>query len=64
MRPEVDHTLCIGDGICADICPEVFELRDDNLAYVINENPGADLADKVQEAADACPTSAIIVHED
>ncbi len=64
MRPEVDHTLCIGDGICADICPEVFELRDDNLAYVINESPSTDLADKVQEAADACPTSAIIIHED
>jgi ferredoxin len=62
MRPEVDQSLCIGDGICADICPEVFELRDDNLAYVINESPAADLADKVQEASDACPTSAIIIH--
>lgn len=63
MRPEVDQSICIGDGICADICPEVFELKDDNLAYVINENPGEDLADRVVEAADACPTTAIIVHD-
>ena len=63
MRPEVDQSLCIGDGICQDICPEVFELRDDDLAYVINENPAPDLYDRVREAADACPTSAIIIHE-
>jgi ferredoxin len=62
MRPEVDHSLCIGDGICVDICPEVFEMRDDNLAYVIDESPSPELIDRVQEAADACPTSAISVH--
>ncbi|HET6455049.1 MAG TPA: ferredoxin [Armatimonadota bacterium] len=63
MKPEIDESLCIGDGICVDICPEVFEMRDDNLAHVINEDPDASLNDKVQEAADACPTGAIIVHE-
>jgi len=64
MKPEVDQSLCIGDAICADICPEVFELRDDDLAYVIRENPGPELHERVREAADACPTSAIIVHEE
>ncbi len=64
MRPEIDESLCIGDAICVDICPEVFELRDDNLAHVINEDPSPDLEDRVREAADACPTSAITVRED
>lgn len=59
MKPEIDESLCIGDGICADICPEVFEMRDDNLAHVIDESPGAELEVKVREAADACPTGAI-----
>ena len=63
MRPEIDESLCIGDGICADICPEVFEMGDDNLAHVIDENPGSALHEKVREAADACPTEAITVHE-
>lgn len=63
MKPEIDHSICIGDGICADICPEVFEMRDDNLAHVINEDPAPELHDKVRESADACPTGAIIVHE-
>ena len=64
MRPEIDESLCIGDAICVDICPEVFELRDDNLAHVINEDPSPNLEDRVREAADACPTSAITVRED
>lgn len=63
MRPEIDESLCIGDGICVDICPEVFEMRDDNLAHVINEQPAPELHDKVSEAADACPTGAISLHE-
>lgn len=64
VRPEIDESLCIGDGICVDICPEVFEMRDDNLAHVINEDPASELQDRVREAADACPTGAISIHED
>lgn len=63
MRPEIDESLCIGDAICVDICPEVFEMRDDNLAHVINEQPEPDLENRVRESADACPTGAITVHE-
>jgi len=63
VKVTIDHALCIGDGVCADICPQVFELRDDGLAYVINENPDPSLFDKVREAADACPTDAIIIEE-
>ena len=64
MRPEVDESLCIGDGICVDICPEVFEMGEDDLAHVISENPGSELHERVMEAADACPTGAIILHEE
>ena len=29
-----DQDLCTGDGLCAEICPSVFEMHDDGLAYV------------------------------
>lgn len=58
-KPTVDHDECIGDGICEQVCPEVFELRDDGLAHVINENPDEPLQDKVDEAIEECPTGAI-----
>lgn len=34
MRVWIDQDLCTGDGLCAEICPEIFEMHDDGLAYV------------------------------
>lgn len=50
--------------MCEDICPEVFKVKDDDLAYVINENPSEDLEEKIQEAIDECPNGAIYWEED
>lgn len=63
MRVNLDQDVCIGDGSCEEICPEVFELRDDGLAYVIQEEPPAALKEKVAEAMEACPVEAISVEE-
>lgn len=34
--------LCTGDGLCAEICPEIFYMHDDGLAYVkeVDEKTG------------------------
>lgn len=34
MRVWIDQDLCTGDGLCVEICPAVFGLHDDGLAYV------------------------------
>ena len=34
MRVWIDQDLCTGDGLCEEICPAIFELHDDGLAYV------------------------------
>jgi ferredoxin len=46
------------------IAPEVFEVRDDGYLYVLNENPGPELMDKVRMATNNCPTGAITLVED
>ena len=33
MKVWIDQDLCTGDGICAEICPPIFEMHDDGLAY-------------------------------
>ena len=33
-RVWIDQDLCTGDGICAEICPDIFEMHTDGLAYV------------------------------
>jgi len=64
MKPIIDPDLCIGDGVCEEICPEVFELRDDGLAYVIDDDPDPTLKPKIEEAIKECPTSAIYTEEE
>ncbi|MFO8034478.1 MAG: ferredoxin [Candidatus Bipolaricaulota bacterium] len=57
MAVKVDTDLCTGCGLCAQICPDVFELGDDGYAHVI---AGADESlDCVDEAIDQCPVAAI-----
>tara|TARA_B100001939_G_scaffold39585_1_gene30835 strand:- start:4652 stop:4900 length:249 start_codon:yes stop_codon:yes gene_type:complete len=34
MKVWIDQDLCTGDGLCAEICPEVFVMQNDGLAYV------------------------------
>lgn len=34
LRVWIDQDLCTGDGLCAEICPDIFEMHDDGLAYV------------------------------
>jgi ferredoxin len=45
------------------IAPEVFEVRDDDFLYVLQEEPAEDLRDKVEEAARRCPKQAITVED-
>ncbi len=60
-KVHVDEDLCIGCGLCADTCPDVFELGDDGKAKVKAEG-AADVA-CAKDAADTCPTEAIAVEE-
>jgi len=32
----IDQDLCTGDGICSEICPDVFQAREDGL-WVVKE---------------------------
>jgi ferredoxin len=51
---------CISCGRCVEICPEVFEMGEDRARVKMDAIP-AEYQDATQEAADECPTSAIIV---
>ena len=38
MKVWIDQDLCTGDGICAEICPPIFDMGADGLAYVKEEH--------------------------
>ena len=72
MKVWIEQDYCTGDGLCADLCPDVFEMRDDGLAHVRGSedgNPegtiGTDvpelLAEDVLEAQERCVGECIYV---
>jgi ferredoxin len=63
-RVVVDYDLCESNAICMQVVPEVFEVRDDDFLYVLNETPGDELREKVDEAVQRCPKQAISIAED
>jgi ferredoxin len=50
---------CIGCGLCAGMCPEVFSMTDEGLAIAIDEDVPEDALDSAAEAMDSCPVGAI-----
>jgi ferredoxin len=63
MRVVVDFDVCASTGACMQTCPEVFEVRSDGYLYILQEEPGEELRDKVTMAADMCPTGAITIED-
>jgi ferredoxin len=59
MRVIVDFDLCESNALCMAAAPEVFEVRDDDFLYVLDENPPEELRSKVEEAVRRCPKQAI-----
>jgi len=57
----VDFDRCESNAVCMGIAPEVFEVRDDNFLYVLQENPPDELRDKVEESVRQCPRQAISI---
>ena len=61
MKVTVNFDVCASTGACAQVAPEVFVVRNDGYLHILKEEPGPELYDAVQEAADLCPTGAIVL---
>ncbi|MGA2529048.1 MAG: ferredoxin [Acidimicrobiales bacterium] len=64
MRIVVDYDLCESNAVCMDILPEVFEVRDDNFLYLLNEHPPEEYREKLTQAVASCPKKAISISEE
>jgi ferredoxin len=62
MKVNVDADVCIGCGLCTEICPEVFKLED-GVSVAICDHVLPLVEDSCREAAESCPVSAIEITE-
>jgi ferredoxin len=62
MRVTVDEETCIGCGLCAENCPEIFVMVNDKARAKTDEVP-EELEDACREAAEDCPVEAIAIEE-
>ena len=73
MRVWIDQDLCVGNGICEELAPDVFQLVDGAIAYVRDGDrllpAGQDgilqvtngLEESVIDAAEECPAECIYI---
>jgi len=62
MKATVDTDLCIGCGVCEQICDAVFEM-DGDVAKAKVEIVPTEAEASCREAAEACPVEAIAITE-
>ena len=61
-RIVVDRAKCIGANSCVVVAPGVFQLDEDNLAYVVDPNSTDE--DTIRLAAESCPVLAVLLYDE
>jgi ferredoxin len=59
----VNFDLCESNALCMEAAPTVFEVRDDDFLYVLDEHPGEELRAAVEQAVRLCPKRAITIED-
>ena len=62
MKAIIDKDACTGCELCADSCPEVFEMQEDVAVVKVDTVP-ADAVDSCRQAVEDCPSEAIKIEE-
>jgi ferredoxin len=64
MKVVIEEDKCVAAGQCVAAAMDVFDQRDeDGIVVLLDENPPAELADDVRNAAAVCPALAIRIEE-
>jgi ferredoxin len=59
MELRVDRDLCEANGVCTQVAPDVFDLDDEDELQVLQEHPGEEARQRVEQAVASCPKNAL-----
>jgi ferredoxin len=62
MKVHINKDLCLRTGACVEICPEIFTENGNKIAAKTVIVPDS-LVDICRDAAEACPSCAIILED-
>lgn len=64
MKVTLDTDLCEAHGLCEVSAPELFQLGDEDIVTILDDNPAPELHDAARRAAGSCPRIAVQIVED
>ena len=59
MKIVVDRDKCEGLGMCESMAHEFFEVDDDDVMHVLDENPDEEQRKMLSAAVNSCPVLAL-----
>ncbi|NKQ55474.1 ferredoxin [Amycolatopsis sp. K13G38] len=62
-RVAIDGSKCQGHARCVTRAPELFDVDDEGISFVLAEEVPPEHADAARQAAEACPERAISLQE-
>ena len=60
----VDYNRCESNARCMQVAPDIFEVRDDDKLYLLDEHPPESARERVMKAVRVCPKQALSISED
>lgn len=63
MKIVVDFDRCESNAICMGVAPDLFEVKEDNFLYILDESPPESKRAELEEAVAGCPKAAISIDE-
>jgi ferredoxin len=63
IRVDIDRALCNGYANCLEAAPDVFDLGDDDIAFVAAPDYPSERRADLERAAQRCPVRAITLHD-
>lgn len=63
MKVRVDLAACEANGVCVKLCPEVFELDEDDVLHIKLPEVPAEHEERVRRAVAKCPKQALSIED-